>query len=48
MDSRQFAKDNRQYINIFLVKGYIGESFVIGRQEELDHFKSVYDNWRQG
>jgi len=48
VDSRQFAEDNRQYINIFLVKGYIGESFVIGRQEELDHFKSVYDNWRQG
>lgn len=48
VDSRQFAEDNRQYINIFLVKGYIGESFVIGRQEELEHFKGVYDNWRQG
>ena len=48
VDSRQFAEDNRQYINIFLVKGYIGESFVIGRQEELEHFRSVYNNWLQG
>ena len=48
VDSRQFEENNRQYINIFLVKGYIGESFVIGRQEELEHFRSVYDNWRQG
>ncbi len=48
VDSRQFAEDNRQYINIFLVKGYIGESFVIGRQEELDHFRNIYSNWLQG
>lgn len=48
VDSRQFAEDNRQYINIFLVKGYIGESFVIGRQEELEHFRNIYNNWMQG
>ena len=48
VDSRQFAADNRQYINIFLVKGYIGESFVIGRQEELDHFRNIYNKWLQG
>ncbi len=48
VDSRQFADDNRQYINIFLVKGYIGESFVIGRQDELEHFRSVYNNWLKG
>ena len=48
VDSRQFAENNRQYINIFLVKGYIGESFVIGRQDELEHFRSVYNNWLKG
>lgn len=48
VDSRQFDPENRQYINIFLVKGYIGESFVIGRQEELDHFRNVYDSWLNG
>lgn len=48
VDSRQFAADNRQYINIFLVKGYIGESFVIGRQEELEHFRNIYNNWLEG
>lgn len=48
VDSRQFSDDNRQYINIFLVKGYIGESFVIGREDELEHFRDVYNNWRQG
>lgn len=48
VDSRQFAADNRQYINIFLVKGYIGESFVIGRREELEHFRSVHANWLLG
>ena len=48
VDSRQFSEDNRQYINIFLVKGYIGESFVIGRQEELEHFRSIYNKWLQG
>jgi len=48
VDSRQFAEDNRQFINIFLVKGYIGESFVIGRKEELDHFKNIYDKWQEG
>jgi len=48
VDSRQFDSENRQYINIFLVKGYIGESFVIGRQDELDHFKSIHRNWLTG
>jgi len=48
VDSRQFDADNRQYINIFLVKGYIGESFVIGRQDELDHFRGIYQNWLNG
>ena len=48
IDSRQFAENNRQYINIFLVKGYIGESFVIGRRDELDHFRNVYNNWCKG
>lgn len=40
--------ENSQYSNIFLTKGYIGESFVVGRKNELAHVRKIVDNWRQG
>lgn len=41
-------KDNIHYSNIFLTKGYIGESFVVGREDELAHVRKIVNNWRLG
>jgi len=48
IESRKYSEENSHYINIFLVKGYIGESFVIGREEELEQFADAYQNWKKG
>lgn len=40
--------DNNQYSNIFLTKGYIGESFVVGREDEMAHVRKIVNNWRLG
>lgn len=39
---------NEAYTNILLTKGYIGESFLVGRQEETAHLRRLIDNWRNG
>ena len=31
-----------------MVKGYIGESFVIGRKDELKHLQNIYNQWNEG
>ena len=46
--SRTGADNNSNYASIFLTKGFIGESFAVGRQRELAHAKNLIDNWKSG
>lgn len=46
--SRQIDPANKHYANIFLTKGYVGESFIIGRTPEINRFKNLVDNWKEG
>lgn len=39
---------NSHYTNMFLTKGYIGDSFLVGRTKELQHISSLVDNWQLG
>lgn len=39
---------NHQYSSIFLTKGYIGESFWVGRNKELQHIESLISQWKLG
>lgn len=39
---------NGNYTNIFLTKGYIGESFWVGRKDELIHIEKLINNWKKG
>ena len=48
IQSRSPDVDNSHYGNIFLTKGYIGESFVVGREDELAHVRKIVNNWRLG
>ena len=48
IQSRTIDKNNHQYSNIFLTKGYIGESFCVGRKEEFQHIKELVDQWYAG
>jgi hypothetical protein len=46
--SRTYHPENHHYTSIFLTKGYIGESFWVGRETELTHMETLIDNWRLG
>ncbi|MFK7982557.1 MAG: hypothetical protein AB8G86_21430 [Saprospiraceae bacterium] len=46
IQSRTGDETNSNYASIFLTKGFIGESFAVGRQRELVHAKNLIDNWR--
>ncbi len=46
IQSRTGAASNSNYASIFLTKGFIGESFAVGRQQELAHAKNLIDNWK--
>lgn len=48
LQSRQIHPDNHHYSSIFLTKGYVGESFWVGREEKLEHMSSLIENWRNG
>jgi hypothetical protein len=39
---------NVAYTNILLTKGYIGESFLVGREEETAHLRRLIEQWRDG
>jgi len=39
---------NAAYTNILMTKGYIGESFLVGRDDETEHMRSLIANWRAG
>ena len=45
---REGDPENGHYTSIFVTKGYIGESFAVGRQQELEHFETLVNNWKQG
>lgn len=46
--SRLADVDNKHYTNIFLTKGYVGESFIVGREANIERFGDVVLNWKQG
>lgn len=48
IQSRQGDSDNRHYTNIFLTKGYVGESFIVGREAEFERFEHLVNNWKAG
>ncbi len=48
IQSRQGDSENRHYTNIFLTKGYVGESFMVGREVEFERFGRLVNNWKAG
>lgn len=48
IQSRMGEDSNSNYASIFLTKGFIGESFAVGRQRELAHAKNLIENWKAG
>lgn len=48
IESRQGDDANQQYNSIFLTKGYIGESFWVGREQELQHMEKLITQWKAG
>ncbi|MBB4080689.1 hypothetical protein GGR28_003324 [Lewinella aquimaris] len=45
---RTASPDNAAYTNILMTKGYIGESFLVGRENETEHLRQIIDNWKVG
>ncbi|MCB0636596.1 MAG: ATP-binding protein, partial [Lewinella sp.] len=48
LQSRQTTDADGQYASIFLTRGYIGESFWVGRQKELDRVAKLVEQWQAG
>lgn len=48
LQSRTPGSSSSHYNSIFLTKGYIGESFWVGRQDELSHLRKLIEDWRMG
>ena len=48
IQSRTVSSDNSHYAAIFQAKGYVGESFWVGREDKLQHIESIIDNWKKG
>ena len=48
LENRAPDAENNQYSGIFLTKGYIGESFRVGREEELKRMKQLIEHWKMG
>ncbi len=45
--SKMNVEDNF-YSNIFMTSGYIGDSFLVGREDELERMKDLVENWKSG
>ena len=45
---RSVSPDNAAYTNILMTRGYIGESFLVGRERETTHLAQLIDSWRLG
>ncbi|MEM0997180.1 MAG: hypothetical protein AAGN35_08880 [Bacteroidota bacterium] len=48
IESRRGAHSDSQYASIFLTRGYIGESFCVGREGEVAHFERLVEQWKTG
>ncbi|RME99479.1 MAG: hypothetical protein D6772_07670, partial [Bacteroidetes bacterium] len=48
IEQRTAEPQNQQYTSIFLTKGYIGESFWVGRKQEEQRFRKLVQQWRNG
>ncbi|MEZ5042460.1 MAG: hypothetical protein R2828_21345 [Saprospiraceae bacterium] len=48
IEDRKGDQSNHQYTSIFLTKGYIGESFWVGREKELQHMETLIAQWKTG
>ena len=48
IEQRQVSSSNEAYTNIVMTKGYIGESFLVGRDTETGQMRRLVDNWRLG
>jgi len=48
IEDRSVEAENNQYTSIFQTKGYIGESFWIGRANELQRIQNLIDQWNKG
>jgi hypothetical protein len=48
IEQRQTTGGNEAYTNIVMTKGYIGESFLVGREAETEQMKRLVANWRMG
>ena len=48
IEDRNVWEDNNQYTSIFQTKGYIGESFWVGREQELQRIHNLIDQWELG
>ncbi len=46
--SRTPQADNSHYTSMFLTKGWVGDSFTIGRTAELAQVTNLIENWRLG
>ena len=47
-EKKGVADDTQYYQNIFLTKGYVGEAFWVGKEDEILRAKEVVDNWKLG
>ena len=48
IQSRTVSADNSHYAAIFQAKGYVGESFWVGREDEMQHIQNIIGNWEKG
>ena len=48
IENRKTDSENSQYSGVFLTKGYIGETFFVGRKEELQHIETLIAQWKSG
>lgn len=48
LQRRNWETTNTHYNSLFLTKGYIGESFWVGRTDELNHLQQLIHDWENG
>lgn len=48
LQDRSVELANNQYTSIFQTKGYIGESFWVGREPELQRMEALIEQWELG
>ncbi|MEL7220687.1 MAG: hypothetical protein AAGJ93_05165 [Bacteroidota bacterium] len=48
IEGRKSNISNQAYTSIFLTKGYIGESFWVGRKSELKRIANLIEQWKLG